>query len=326
MNWPFNIQAVLVVGLLGLVLPVFIRVVSSPLTLLLISPFFLLFVVLLCLVSHVIIGCFLDAAHRPPRRKLLANAARPLTFTTPAAWQALLTRSQWSLRPAPSLPPLFPELPVVSSAMDDILTMIVRDFVLSWYKDISSSPSFPTAVSSVLHDSIKRVLDRAAAIDLSALVVKRIIPKVTAHVEQFRQSEVALRGAKLERSLTHSEELDLLLASRYSNKLHPAIENLSSTFTKQTEEAHLRDLIEKALPFVLPEPESRSKVLKLVVREIAACSVLYPIMELVVDPDFWNNAIDEVVGSAPPSPFGLKSNKWIYRQEQLSTSRSLFLK
>ncbi|KAG5638384.1 hypothetical protein H0H81_000280 [Sphagnurus paluster] len=154
------------------------------------------------------------------------------------------------------------------------------------------------AVSSVLHESLERVLDRAAAIDISALVVKRILPRITAHVEQFRQSEVALRGAGLERKLTQSEELDLLLASRYSGKggkLHPAIENLSTTFTKQTEEIHLRRLLEKTLPYILPEMESKSRAFKLVVREIAVCTVLQPVMDMVSDPDYWNRTIDQVV-------------------------------
>jgi sorting nexin-25 len=120
------------------------------------------------------------------------------------------------------------------------------------------------------------------------------------HIELFRQSEVALRGAGLERRLTQSEELDLLLAGRYSagmdaGKLHPAIDNLSTTFTKQTEEMHLRQLIDAALPFILPEKEGRSAALKLVAREIVACAVLYPVMEMVSDPDFWNKAIDQVV-------------------------------
>ena len=129
--------------------------------------------------------------------------------------------------------------------------------------------------------------------------MKRILPKVTAHIEQFRHSEVALRGAGLERRLTQSEELDLLLASRYASKgvgkLHPAIENLSTTFTKQTEEMHLRQLVERALPFVLPDKEARSKALMIVVREIVTCTVLYPVMDMVSDPDFWNRTIDQVV-------------------------------
>ncbi|KAG6865774.1 hypothetical protein C0991_011971 [Blastosporella zonata] len=158
------------------------------------------------------------------------------------------------------------------------------------------------AVSSVLHDSLERILDRASTIDLSVLLVKRILPKITAHIEQYRQSEVALRGAGLERKLTQSEELDLLLASRYTGKggkLHPAIENLSTTFTKQTEEIHLRQLVEKALPHILPDVESRSQALKVVVREIMVCSVLQPVMDMVSDPDFWNRCIDQVVRTVP---------------------------
>ena len=177
--------------------------------------------------------------------------------------------------------------------------MIVRDFVLTWYRDLSSSPSFPTAVSSTIHGSLQRLLSRASTVDMSALIVKRILPKVTAHIEQFRESEMALRGAGLERRLTQSEELDLLLASRYAGrgggKLHSAVDNLSSTFTKQTEEQHLRELIDKALPYILPETEARSETLKIVVREILACSVIHPIVDMLVDPDYWNRTIDSVV-------------------------------
>ncbi|KAF9074893.1 PXA domain-containing protein [Rhodocollybia butyracea] len=192
---------------------------------------------------------------------------------------------------------------MISTALNDILIMIVRDFILTWYKELSSSPSFPIAVSSVMHESVSQLLNRATTIDLPNLVVKRILPRITEHIELFRQSEIALRGAGLERQLTHSEELDIMLASKYgagreAGKLHPAIENLSTTFTRQSEEMHLKKLVDKALPYVLPETENGSKVLKLVVREIIACAVLYPIMEMVSDPDFWNRAIDQVASAA----------------------------
>ncbi|KAJ6575421.1 PhoX domain-containing protein [Mycena capillaripes] len=297
----FSGQTVIFVAVLAVVLPAIFRIVSNPFTLLLVSPFVLGLLGIAFLVLNVLVSHLLDAKG-PSARKNLHYAARPFVFSSPAAWQAVLTRSQWSQDSPQSFPPLVPNAPVLSGAINDILIMIVRDFVLVWYKDLSTSPSFPMAVSSVLHKSLENVLDRAAGIDLSELVVKRILPKVTAHIEQFRQSEVALRGAGLERRLTQSEELDLLLASRYTSKgggkLHPSVDNLSTTFTKQTEEAHLRQLVEKALPFVLPEKEGRSRVLKLVVREIVACAVLYPVMEMVSDPDFWNKAIDQVAGAA----------------------------
>ncbi|KIJ66229.1 hypothetical protein HYDPIDRAFT_109224 [Hydnomerulius pinastri MD-312] len=277
-----------------------IRVVSSPLTLLLLAPFLIILVAVSCFLANVSFGYALDSKE-VARGNPLSHAARPLAFSTPAAWQAVLIRSQWSHKSPQSLPSLFPDMPVVSSALNEIMIFIVRDFVLSWYKGISSSPSFPTAVSTTLHDTLEEVLRRVAMVDVSSLVVKRILPKVTAHIEQFRQSEVALRGAGLERHLTQSEELDMLLASRYAGKggrLHPAVDNLSSTFTKQNEEMHLRGIVDRILPQILPEKEAQSKALRIVVREIVTCAVLYPIMDMVADPDFWNRTIEQVAGAA----------------------------
>jgi sorting nexin-25 len=294
-----NYLMVLGVAALAVVLPVFFRIVSSPFLLVLISPLLLLLLALVFLSLYVFVGHFLDK--RTSSYNALLRTANPFSFSTPAAWQAVLTRTQWSQNTPQSFPPLCPDAPHLSAALNDILIMIVRDFVLTWYKELSPSPSFPMAVSSVLHDSLGKLFDRAAGIDISALLVKRILPKITAHVEQFRQSEIALRGAGLERKLTQSEELDMLLASRYATKgggrLHPAIENLSTTFTKQTEEIHLRQLIEKALPHVLPEKEYKSRAYRLVVREVLVCVVLQPLMDMVSDPDFCNRAIDQVVCS-----------------------------
>jgi sorting nexin-25 len=285
------------VGILAVVLPAIFRIISSPFTLVLVSPLILFILSIVYLLLNIYAGWYLDI-HRTPTRNYLHNAARPFAFSTPAAWQAVLTRSQWSQNTPKTLPPLYPDSHELSDALNDIVTMAIRDFVSSWYSDISESPAFPIAVSSIIHSSLQQLNQRAAAIDLSALVVKRILPKVTAHIEQFRQSEVALRGARLERRLTQSEELDLLLASRYVSKaikLHPAVENLSTTFTRQTEEMHLRQLVDKALPFILPSRERNSKALCIVVREIVTCSVLFPIVEMVADPDFWNRMIDQWV-------------------------------
>jgi len=299
----FSKRVVVSVVILAVVLPVISRVFSSPLLLLLLSPFILIIFAISYLLLSIYLGWYLDS-QRTLSPNYLRNASRPFHFSTPAAWQAVITRSQWSQNTPKTLPPLYPDSSELSEALNDIISLIIRDFVNNWYSQLSSSPAFPIAVNSVVHASMQQVISRASTIDLPSLVVKRILPKVTAHIDQFRESEVALRGARLERRLTQSEELDLLLASRYANKrgkIHQAVENLSTTFTRQTEEAHLRQLIDKALPFVLPPKERNSKVLKVVAREILACSVLYPILEMVTDPDFWNRLIDEVVSTLTPS-------------------------
>jgi sorting nexin-25 len=273
---------------------------SSPWILLSLLPFVFLLVVVLVVLAPIAAGYLLDV-HRPPAPHASKSAARPLAFSTPAAWQAVLTRSQWTQGAGrPSSKPLHPSSAEVSDALEDIITLIIRDFVLVWYSSISASASFPNAVSATVHTSLDRLITRASSIDIPTLAVKRILPKLTAHIEQFRQSEVALRGATLERRLTQSDELDLLLASRYAGKgrLHPAVSNLSSSFTKQTEEIHLKALVERALPHILPEAEAKSSAVRIVVREIVACSVLYPVVDMLSDPDFWNKMIDNIAGEA----------------------------
>lgn len=285
------------VTLLAVVLPLLKQITTSSLALLLVSPFLVIILVLLFLFIHVLLGFTLDTMYASPPRSQKLNG-RLLAFSTPAAWQAVITRSQWSTQSPQNLPPLAPSYPVLSSSLNEILIMIVRDFVLVWYKKLSPSPSFPTAVSTTLHASLDTLLGRVSTLDIPSLVVRRILPKVTAHVEQFRESEIALRGAGLERHLTESEELDLLLAGRYAGprgKLHPAVENLASAVTKQSEEAHLRGLIGQALPFVLPPDAAASRAVRIVVREIVTCAVLGPVMDMLADPDFWNRTVDQLV-------------------------------
>ncbi|KAF6766716.1 PhoX domain-containing protein [Ephemerocybe angulata] len=301
MVFSINTKTVVLVAVLAVVLPTIHRIVSSPIALLLFSPLLILFLGLSFFLLHIYLGYILDTRKARPSHRLY-QSARPFSFSTPAAWQAVLTRSQWSQNSQQTYPPLCPDSPEISAALEEIISDILRDFVKTWYDGISTSPAFPSAVSSVIHSALEHLLDRAASVDISALLVKRILPKITDHIEQFRQSEVSVRGAGLEKQFTQSEELDLMLASRYASKgggkLHSAIENLSTTFTKQTEEMHLRQLVEKALPAVLPERESKSKAVNIVIRELVACSVLYPVMQMITDPDFWNKSIDQVAGAA----------------------------
>jgi sorting nexin-25 len=288
-----------------------IRVLSSPLSLFLLSPIVVIFILLSFISLNVLLGLFLDHFRVSDSRaralrytnSRLAAAARPLRFTTPAAWQAVLIRSQWSATSPLDLPPLIASLPTLSGSLNQVITLIVRDFVLTWYKPISTSPSFPGAVSQTIHAALGSILDRLTQLDLPSLVVKRIVPKITAHIDQFRQSEMAVRGAGLERHLTQSDELDMLLASRYAaqeatGRLHPAVANLSSMVTKQTEELHLRSIVDTILPLIMPEKEAKSRAVHIVAREIVSCVVLVEVMELLSDPDIWNRAIDEAAGAA----------------------------
>jgi sorting nexin-25 len=229
----------------------------------------------------------------------------PLSFTSSAAWSVTLTRASWEAHTTafrfhfPSAPP------ALSSALDHLFDLIMRDFVLKWFTAISDSPTFPNAVEQTIRESIATLATRVGEVDWSDVIVGRILPLVTEHVDSFRAAEVALRGQDLRTQLTESDELDLFLASSYASetktgRLHASVD-VASPNSRPAEEAWLRGVVGRLLPLIMPAREVESGAVRIMAREIVSCAVLLPIIELLSDPDFWNRIIDEKV--SPSSGF-----------------------
>ncbi|ORY72392.1 PXA domain-domain-containing protein [Leucosporidium creatinivorum] len=227
----------------------------------------------------------------------------PLIFTSPAAWSVTQTRASWEAASASSSrAPLPGAPPAVSTSLDHLFDLIIRDFVKKWYSNISDSPAFPNAVERTIRETLGSLVSRVGGVDWSDVLVGQILPLVTDHVDTFRTAEQALRGQDLSTQLTESDELDLFLASRYasetkSGKLHQAVD-VASPNSRPAEEAWLSGLVGRVLPFILPERELESGAVRTIVRELVACAVVLPIIEMMSDPDFWNKMIDEKAGDA----------------------------
>jgi sorting nexin-25 len=182
--------------------------------------------------------------------------------------------------------------PRVSTAVDDLLALILRDFVQSWYSNISKNSVFPDQVDNAVRLAIINLLDRLRQKDIADLVTSRIVPILTAHFHDFYEAERSVRGKKLNRSVTESEELDLAIASKYNDgRLHPAA-SLSFPDTKTIQQDYLRSLVARILPNVLPENMLSSRAVSTIVKEIVGCAVLFPVMQLLSDPDMWNQVME----------------------------------
>ncbi|KAI8640059.1 PXA domain-containing protein [Parasitella parasitica] len=189
----------------------------------------------------------------------------------------------------------------INNAFNTLLRYVIRDFIQSWYVKITNSPteqSFPFAVDGIIRSAAAKLSQRLEQTDLLLVILNKIIPRMTSHISEFRAAEVSLLGKSLERSVTQSDELDLLLASRFrSGKLHKALTTAAMT-TKPTEIAYLRHMIERVLPYMIDHKELQSGPVRVVIREIVSNSVLQPVMDMLADPDFWNQNIDAYLGKA----------------------------
>ncbi|KAK1078199.1 tRNA (guanine-N(7)-)-methyltransferase (tRNA(m7G46)-methyltransferase) [Friedmanniomyces endolithicus] len=134
-------------------------------------------------------------------------------FSRGAAWEeataALRARAEYRR------PTIFPEARAFSKAVDGLLDLILRDYVTSWYRAISGRPLFQHEIDRCIRSVLLTVAAKFTEIDVVEVGVARILPMVTAHLKDFYDAERVVRGKDLAGNVTESEELDLVIASKY---------------------------------------------------------------------------------------------------------------
>jgi sorting nexin-25 len=181
---------------------------------------------------------------------------------------------------------------VISNALDGLLKLALRDFIFSWYSNITSDFTFGNQIDRNIRLALGDIRDRLLQKDLVDIAVSRIVPLVTTHLRDFDQAERTIRGKALNRNVTESDELDLAIAAKYrEGKLHPAA-SLAFSDTKLVQQEHLRKVLVRVLPEVLPDDVVKSRAVLALVKEIVACAVLFPVMQILADADTWIQLVE----------------------------------
>lgn len=222
--------------------------------------------------------------------------APSVAFIAPDRWH----KEVWNIREKPAYRPgsLYPQSFVVSEGIDELLLFITRDFISSWYQNISPSPVFVNEVDGVIRTAVENLRDRLFAEDLVSLIVSRIFPILTSHIREFDIAERLVRGRNLSRNVTESEELDLAIASKYrEGRLHPAAA-LSLSDQRLVEHECLRKIAVGLLPQLFPRSILNSRIVSVLIREILSCGVLHPLISALSEPDTWNQLVEAYGRSA----------------------------
>jgi sorting nexin-25 len=221
------------------------------------------------------------------------HALPKLAFTTSSAWSAVLTRRSWEESPSPigSTPIRSMSSPGLIERLNTLFDLIKIHFILPWHDRISPSPAFPNAVELLIRQSMSKVIERGEGVDWPDLMVARIVPRLTDHLEHFRSIEHFS-------STSAAPAIHTSLPLPLPRKAHPALADAAharAAGLSPNIEAHLRSLVKRLLLHVLPEPE-QTEVVSTVVTEVVLGSVLLPVFEMLCDSDFWNRQIDDKGG------------------------------
>lgn len=199
-------------------------------------------------------------------------------------------------KPLPT--PLYPDSFVISDTLDVLIENIIRDFVLSWYRKFSNDTLFPAQVDNTLRQSVQHVSSRISEISWADVLVRKILPIITEHLNKYVAAEEAVKAKSLRRQLTESKELEYAIAKEYSKltPLHPAI-SLQNFNYESPRKNWLGEKLDGILPDVLIQSEAEYKVVFELVKNIIGGSVIFPVANMLSDPDFWNQNVVKMAGS-----------------------------
>ena len=244
-------------------------------------------------IGYLILTTSKGVRHGADKHVVRATRVRP-AFAVGRAWEegkaTLKSRTEYRR------PLIFPQAVEFSRAVDGMLDLLIRDYVTSWYSSITERPLFKNEIDRCIRSALLSLAARLATLDLVEIGVANLLPLITAHLRDFYDAERAVRGKDLGHSVTESEELNMAIAAKFNGgRLHSAAAagNADSNAARQE---HLRTLIVELLPSLLPQNMKSSPAVNVLTREIVTCAVLAPVVQLLVDPDTWNQMIVSLAG------------------------------
>ncbi|XP_050362850.1 sorting nexin-25 isoform X6 [Nymphalis io] len=177
-------------------------------------------------------------------------------------------QSNWIyLAKKPHLPVIFGR--TVDSQLQLLIDYFLRDFVTRWLKELSYKPE-PVIDKFKEHiwSAVQTLYERLLKVDAEKLLANDIVTKITQHFERIR--------------IARSCALELNQA--------PVFALASHLMSSDTELHYLRQISDLIVMFLMPRCYSLSPVSYLV-REILACKILQPAIDLITEPDYINQKI-----------------------------------
>ncbi|KAJ2842556.1 tRNA (guanine-N(7)-)-methyltransferase (tRNA(m7G46)-methyltransferase), partial [Coemansia brasiliensis] len=193
------------------------------------------------------------------------------------------------LSTAPSLE-LKGGFPQIAEALGVILELVVRDFVQTWYGDITADVSFPRCVLAQMMQAVDAIAERMVGkIDAAETIVGQLLPIVTAHIHTVKKDEFVMSDYTAQ---DHLPDEHMQNASKWHSALRDMDCDADEDERKRRVMAHVRRVVNLLVPLVLPPEQASFAPHRILVRELLTGALLTPIILSIADPDTINQLLD----------------------------------
>ncbi|XP_050015994.1 sorting nexin-19 isoform X2 [Alexandromys fortis] len=155
------------------------------------------------------------------------------------------------------------------------IQMIIRDFVLSWYRSVSQEPAFEAEMEAAMKGLVQELRRRMSRADRHALT-QRVLTLCGCHLQSYIQAKEA---AAREQSCS-VQPSQLWDAYCQATPPHPALHSPT------TEVTYARGIVNLLLKELVPKPHLETRTGRHVVVELVTCNVILPLISKLSDPDW----------------------------------------
>ncbi|KAL1781748.1 sorting nexin-19 isoform X1 [Sigmodon hispidus] len=165
------------------------------------------------------------------------------------------------------------------------IQMIIRDFVLSWYRSVSQEPAFEAEMEAAMKGLAQELRRRMSIVDRHALTQK-LLTLCGCHLQSYIQAKEAT-AREQSCSVQPSQLWD---AYCQATTPHPAMHSPTTEIT------YARGIVNLLLQELVPKPHLETRTGRHVVVELITCNVILPLISKLSDPDWIHLILPDIRG------------------------------
>eukprot|EP00092_Neocalanus_flemingeri_P008846 GFUD01009520.1.p1 GENE.GFUD01009520.1~~GFUD01009520.1.p1 ORF type:complete len:981 (+),score=238.89 GFUD01009520.1:139-3081(+) len=180
-----------------------------------------------------------------------------------------------------------------SSAIDkplqDMISYIIRDYILAWHKKITLNTSFPDEVRAILSQTVTILTERISLVDWVPYLTTQLVDHVASHVRLFKSARNKYKSP-LKDGEARPADLETIFFD-CEVEMEGEICRDQVCLDQEGETQYFQELCEMLLYLILPGQEFGAGSVRCLVREILAHSLIQPSLNSLSDPDFVNQTL-----------------------------------
>ncbi|CAI5447504.1 unnamed protein product [Caenorhabditis angaria] len=191
--------------------------------------------------------------------------------------------------------------PVLDQVLEQMLGYITRDYIGSWYKNITNDAIFEKSLKRTSRRSIASLVQCLRQVDWVPLLTHDVVDDFASHLRLYRKAKEKTEKLSQEKEKKGNEEL---LSNFFDFELEmekTLCRDLLST-TPHYENAYLHDLVDIILYLIMPPEDFRCRPLRFLLREVVVGKVLLPTLDYLSDPNEIFQLIVWLFSEVEPKP------------------------